>query len=167
VAFSLAAGGVSDATMGLVADYLVGKAFSAIAGKAISSFTSFVLRGGAGAVAQNVAGITAEQAAKLRGILARIPGVEDVLAFGSRTKGTHTAESDLDIALIGEVNRYDPKTQALVREAQEYAKSIGVGLGKEGRAPLDIHSWPSVKEMIKAFRDNPTTRDVPRPVKLK
>jgi predicted nucleotidyltransferase len=97
--------------------------------------------------AVNIGGITASQASNLRGLLLKIPGVEGVGAFGSRTLGTFTKESDLDIALFGQINRTNPATIGAVREAQEYAQSIGIGMGKEGRAALDIHPFTSMREM--------------------
>ena len=86
--------------------------------------------------AVNIGGITAKQAGTLRALLLKIPGVEDVGAFGSRTVGNFSKESDLDIAIFGQINKSDPATIGAVRQAQEYAESIGIGLGKEGRAPF-------------------------------
>lgn len=169
VARGYATGKVEDASVGLVMDYLVGRAVGTIIGRAVASFSSFVLRRVGAAAAENIAGITAEQAAKLRELLQRIPGAKQVFAFGSRTTGRSTAASDLDFALIGEVSRLDPATLRAVREAQAYAESIGIGTGK-GRMPLDINVYRSVQELKGAFRANPgfdAARGVPKLVPLK
>lgn len=80
--------------------------------------------------AVNIGGITAKEAATLKSLLLKIPGAEGAGAFGSRTVGTFAKESDLDIVLFGQVNRSDPATIGAVRQAQEYAQSIGIGLGQ-------------------------------------
>ncbi|HVA44858.1 MAG TPA: nucleotidyltransferase domain-containing protein [Pirellulales bacterium] len=101
-----------------------------------------------------VAGITAEQAALLRQKLLSIPGAEDVRAFGSRTKGTSTANSDLDIIIIGDVNTLSPNTIPAVRGAQQYALRIGIGTG-DGLRPLDIHIYSSYAEFRAAWIASP------------
>lgn len=40
------------------------------------------------------------QAAIVQALVARVPGVLGVYAFGSRTQGTATADSDLDLAVL-------------------------------------------------------------------
>jgi RHS repeat-associated protein len=128
-------------------------AAGSIISRAWSGLKNYFGRRSAGA-AKNIGGITAAQAAKLRELLESIPGVQKVGAFGSRTKGTYTAISDLDIALFGEINRYNPNTLRIIREVQKYAESIGIGTGK-GHTPLDINVWKSIKEMKQAFRNSP------------
>lgn len=68
--------------------------------------------------AKNIGGITAAQAARLRELLTKIPGVEEVYVFGSRTKGTWTAQSDLDVAAFGNVNHSSNASVKATREAQ-------------------------------------------------
>lgn len=136
--------------------------------KAWSGLKNYFGRGSAGA-AKNIGGITAEQAAKLRELLESIPGVQKVGAFGSRTKGTHTANSDLDIALFGEVNRFNPNTLRIIGEVQKYAESIGIGTGK-GHSPLDINVWKSIRKMKQTFRNSPNfdpSKGVPTAVPTK
>ena len=102
----------------------------------------------------NIGGISANQAATLEQKLLRIPGVKKVRAFGSRTKGTYTVKSDLDIAAFGRVNKADSATVQAMREAQAYAKKIGIGTGK-GYRPLDFNVFHDAAEMAEAFRANP------------
>ncbi|MGA9772165.1 MAG: RHS repeat-associated core domain-containing protein [Blastocatellia bacterium] len=170
IARGYATGRVEDASVGLVMDYLVGKGIGSLIGRAFSSFASYVLRTTVGdAAARYIGGLTSAQAAKLLSILERIPGVKQVRAFGSRTTGAFTAGSDLDIALLGNINRYDPGTLKLIREAQAYAESIGVGTGKTGRMSLDINVWRSASEMKSAFRGSPgfdAAKGVPKLVPL-
>src|SRR5262249_46926364 len=119
--------------------------------------------------ARNIGGITAEQAAILEQKLMKIPGVRQVWAFGSRTKGTFTAKSDLDIAAFGEINKSDPATIEAMRDAQAYAARIGIGNGK-GYRPLDFNSYGNASEMKKAFQANPNfdpALGVPKLKKLK
>jgi RHS repeat-associated protein len=163
----LATGKAEDASMDLVALALSGNALYRILEGAVASYSAL---SSANAPAQNIGGITAREAERLRELLQRIPGVKNVRAFGSRTKGTQTAKSDLDIALIGGVNPHNPTTQIAVREAQKYAESIGIGFGKEGRTSLDIHVFRSLREMKESFRNSPNfdpSQGVPKPVKLK
>jgi RHS repeat-associated protein len=102
----------------------------------------------------NIGGITPEQAAILHEKLIRIPGARQVRAFGSRTKGTFTSESDLDIAIFGRIDEADPAAIAAVREAQAYARAIGIRNGK-GYRPLDVNIYRNPAEMRAAFRANP------------
>jgi RHS repeat-associated protein len=106
------------------------------------------------AAARNIGGITAVQAARLRELLEKIPGAVEIRAFGSRTTGAFTNASDLDIAVFGNVDKANPNTLRAVQEAQQYAESIGIGMGK-GYRSLDINVYRSVEEMRQAFRNNP------------
>lgn len=101
-------------------------------------------------------------------MLERIPGAARVRAFGSRTTGVFTKDSDSDIAIFGSVDNANPTTLRAVREAQRYAESIGIGVGK-GYRPLDINVYRSVKEMNKSFRNNPgfdASRGLPKLVNI-
>jgi RHS repeat-associated protein len=95
--------------------------------------------------ATNVTGISAEQAAQLRQMLLDIPGVEDVRVFGSRTTGMSRASSDLDVLLIGDVDRRCPGAINAMRSARIYARKIGIGPGK-GRQYLDPQIFPSMND---------------------
>jgi predicted nucleotidyltransferase len=118
--------------------------------------------------ARNIGGITAEEAARLRALLEKIPGAAQVRAFGSRTTGAFTKASDLDIVVFGNVDKANPNTVRAVIEAQQYAESIGIGMGR-GYRSLDINVYKSVEEMNKAFRSNPSfdaSRGVPKLVTI-
>ena len=110
---------------------------------AIASFaTGIVARGYYAArvkYSTRIGGITPQQATKLRSLLKKIPGAKKVMAYGSRTEGTWTSKSDLDIVVFGKINEQSPATLRAVRKAQDYAQEIGIGMGKTGRRPLDIH----------------------------
>ena len=49
----------------------------------------------------NAPGLTDEEVTLLRGVFTRHPEVLAVRLFGSRAKGTHSASSDVDLALTG------------------------------------------------------------------
>jgi RHS repeat-associated protein len=118
---------------------------------------------------KNIVGLTIEQATQLEQRLLSIPGAKQVRAFGSRTKGTSTAASDLDIALIGQIDKYDPITKAIVREVQKFAKQLGIGNGK-GLLPLDITPATSTRALNKSILANPEynpAQGLPKYKKLK
>ena len=55
-----------------------------------------------------------------------------------------------------------------LRQAQDYASSIGIGLGKGGRTPLDIHDFSSLKAMQQSFLRGPNpAMGVPKLVEIK
>ncbi len=86
--------------------------------------------------------------------LLSVPGAKMARAFGSRTKGTSTRKSDLDIALIGNIDRTDPAVLSAIVDAQELATKFGVGTGK-GLRPLDITVTPSIRSLKRSFLSNP------------
>lgn len=53
-------------------------------------------------------GLTEQELALLRGVLRRHPEVTRAKLFGSRAKGTHDKNSDIDIALWGNLHRIIP-----------------------------------------------------------
>ena len=53
-------------------------------------------------------GLSERELALLRGVLRRHPEVTKAKLFGSRAKGTHTQNSDIDIALWGDIHRVIP-----------------------------------------------------------
>lgn len=53
----------------------------------------------------------------IRGVFRRHPEVTAVCLFGSRAKGTHRPESDVDLAVWGEVDAL--RTQAIAAELDE------------------------------------------------
>ncbi len=119
-----------------------------------SGFLTLGLRAPSRGLSRNVTGLTAQQAAQLEQKLLSIPGASKVRAFGSRTKGTSTAASDLDISLIGNIDRTNPATISIVKEAQAFARQAGIGTGK-GLRPLDITTAPSTRAFNQSFRANP------------
>jgi predicted nucleotidyltransferase len=52
-------------------------------------------------------GLTEDVCASLRHIFEKIDGVNEVLVFGSRAKGTYTSGSDIDIVLKGKDISFD------------------------------------------------------------
>ena len=46
-------------------------------------------------------GLTERTVEQIAGVLARFPGVEKAMLFGSRAKTTHKRGSDIDLALVG------------------------------------------------------------------
>lgn len=46
-------------------------------------------------------GLTERDMALLRGVFLQVPELREVILFGSRAKGTHRPNSDVDLALIG------------------------------------------------------------------
>lgn len=54
-------------------------------------------------------GLTAAQKEAPGGLFAQVPGLEGVVAYGSRARGDHRPASDLDLALLGD--RLDLKAQ--------------------------------------------------------
>jgi predicted nucleotidyltransferase len=117
-------------------------------------------------MAENVAGITAEQAAVLRQKLLEIPGVKDVRVFGSRTKGTSTAASDLDVVLIGDIDTSSRAALEAMRAARAYAKQIGIGPGKGGQY-IDPTIYPSMSEACKPANWRPVSNPADRVPKFK
>jgi RHS repeat-associated protein len=169
---TLATGMVKDTTWDIVFLVLPAKiCLNCIRATAAALWAKYLLKRGAQDAAENIGGITVAQAARLQELLSAIPGVKKVYAFGSRTKRTWTTESDLDIALIGQVNVHNPQVIRAVREAQDYAKSIGIGFGKPGgHRSLDIHVHDSLEEMAKSFKNSPNfdpAKGVPKAVPLK
>ena len=55
-------------------------------------------------VASNPFGLDPRTRALLEGVFERHPDIREVRVFGSRALGTHRAESDIDLALYGEVD---------------------------------------------------------------
>ena len=53
----------------------------------------------------------------IRGVFSRHPEIRDVRLFGSRAKGTHAANSDIDLSICGEINAL--QTEALTSELDE------------------------------------------------
>jgi predicted nucleotidyltransferase len=53
----------------------------------------------------------------IQGIFARHPEVTEVKLFGSRAKGTHSNNSDIDLAILGKMNAL--QVEALAAELDE------------------------------------------------
>jgi predicted nucleotidyltransferase len=49
-------------------------------------------------------GLSDETVGRIKEILKRFPAVERALLFGSRAKGTHRTGSDIDLALVGDLD---------------------------------------------------------------
>jgi predicted nucleotidyltransferase len=56
--------------------------------------------------------LTSDELALLNGVFRRHPEITEVRLFGSRAKGTHAPNSDIDLALWGEVNALGAQTIA-------------------------------------------------------
>jgi proline iminopeptidase len=61
--------------------------------------------------------LTSEELVQLRRVFARHPEVKIVKLFGSRAKGTNAANSDIDLALWGEVDAL--RAEAIAAELDE------------------------------------------------
>lgn len=65
------------------------------------------------APASPLVGLTTAEVCTLLQAFARFPGIERVVLFGSRAKGTHRPASDVDLAIIGPVTRAELAQLAL------------------------------------------------------
>lgn len=65
----------------------------------------------------SAAPLTAKELDLVRAVFRRHPEIASVTLFGSRAKGTHTARSDVDFALSGEVPPL--RAQAIAAELEE------------------------------------------------
>lgn len=61
--------------------------------------------------------LTSEELVQLRRVFARHPEVKTVKLFGSRAKGTNATNSDIDLALWGEVDAL--RAEAIAAELDE------------------------------------------------
>ena len=61
--------------------------------------------------------LTPRELALLEKVFSRHPEVRDVTLFGSRAKGTHDPNSDIDLSIRGDVNAL--QTEALAMELDE------------------------------------------------
>ena len=46
-------------------------------------------------------GLAQSELELMRGVFRRVPAISEVVLYGSRAKGTHRPESDVDLALVG------------------------------------------------------------------
>lgn len=63
--------------------------------------------------------LTAGELELLTGVFRHYPEITEVRLFGSRAKGTHAPNSDIDLALWGDVNAL--RAQAIAAELDELA----------------------------------------------
>jgi uncharacterized protein len=56
--------------------------------------------------------LTNHELALIRGVFRRHPGLSAVILFGSRAKGTHRPQSDVDLAVTGDVTPLEAETIA-------------------------------------------------------
>jgi predicted nucleotidyltransferase len=61
--------------------------------------------------------LTLRELALIESVFSRHPEVRDVTLFGSRAKGTHAPNSDIDLSIRGDVNAL--QTEALALELDE------------------------------------------------
>ncbi|MBU6401748.1 MAG: nucleotidyltransferase domain-containing protein [Verrucomicrobia bacterium] len=78
---------------------------------------------------------------QLRRVFARHPEVKTVKLFGSRAKGTNTANSDVDLALWGDVDAL--QAEAIAAELDELPTPY-----KYDVKPFDLIGLPSLREHI-------------------
>ena len=86
-------------------------------------------------------GLTDTTLAAIREILARHPSVHKAFVFGSRALGRETVQSDVDIALAGEIDALEAEGIAL--ELEELPVAVKFDL----QVIADIHN-PSLSEHI-------------------
>ena len=53
----------------------------------------------------------------MRGVFRRVPDLSEVVLYGSRAKGTHRPESDIDLALVGVED--EVQAEAIAEELDE------------------------------------------------
>jgi len=92
--------------------------------------------------AVNIGGVTAKQAGTLRGLLLKIPGAKQLVRSDLERSGHLPRISDLDIAIIGQINKNDPATVGPSEKLSSTQRTSELVLEKEGRTPLDIHNFP-------------------------
>jgi uncharacterized protein len=63
------------------------------------------------------AGLTSREAELMRDVFRRHPEISAVILYGSRAKGTHKPESDIDLAVQGDVD--DLRAEAIAAEMDE------------------------------------------------
>jgi uncharacterized protein len=56
--------------------------------------------------------LTNHELSLIRGVFRRHPGLSAVILFGSRAKGTHRPQSDVDLAVTGDVTPLEAETIA-------------------------------------------------------
>src|SRR5688572_2291287 len=61
--------------------------------------------------------LRAPELAMIQGVLQRHPGVSTAVIFGSRAKGIHTARSDVDLIVTGEISPL--RAEAMAAELEE------------------------------------------------
>ncbi len=62
-------------------------------------------------------GLTSHDIDLIRGVFLRFPAIREVALYGSRAKGTHRSESDIDLALMGIDD--DIQAEAVADELEE------------------------------------------------
>ncbi len=67
-------------------------------------------------------GLSESAVADIRRVLARHPAVEEAIVFGSRALGRETPQSDVDIALRGELSPLE--TEGIALELEELAVPV-------------------------------------------
>ena len=58
-------------------------------------------------------GLSPRELALMDGVFRRFPAIQRVVLYGSRAKGTHSPQSDIDLALIGVGNGLEAEAVAL------------------------------------------------------
>ena len=81
-------------------------------------------------------GLSTREIALMDGVFRRYPAIQGVVLFGSRAKGTHSPQSDIDLALIGIENGYSIGTD--LSRIREFAERGGryMSLAHNGHSQL-------------------------------
>lgn len=95
--------------------------------------------------------------ARLRAALAAVPGVEDAYLYGSYARGTERPTSDLDVLVVGSVDRAS-LSERLVELEQELGREVNVTAYE--RAELDALRRSGDRFIADVF-SNPLVRILP------
>ena len=106
-------------------------------------------------------GLSSRELELMDGVFRRFPAIQRVLLYGSRAKGTHSPQSDIDLALIGVKNaleveavaleldelplpyRFDVRAFEGIRNAplRAHIERVGLVLYRNSDAPEDNHPF--------------------------
>ena len=95
--------------------------------------------------------------ARLRAVLATVPGVEEAYLYGSYARGTERPTSDLDVLVVGSIDRVR-LSERLVELEQDLGRDINVTAYE--RAELDAYQLSGDRFLADVFA-NPRIRLLP------
>jgi len=104
----------------------------------------------------NVPALTAQAQNLIAGVFRNHPEIVAAKLFGSRAKGTHTAQSDIDIALWGDIDAL--RAESIAAELDELPLPCAFDV-----KPIDLIKLQALREHIERvgvviFRQEPADR---------